>query len=394
MFGLFGSVAHELHFCVCAGYRLLICYGPLPVFFFTASKLQFRHRVEGLRTHRFWLARARLVVAFGLFGSVASSFGTMWKGCERTVFGCLFSGLCFACLGHEACCRSRLSEASHRGILLGVGSNPAAVRAFRMGSFTAPWHVCGRFGLGTTFGSSTAFGVAVYWFGTQPRSERAGHKKYFMDSKGDGKHFFWLVFLACLSSACIVAFGLFGSVAHELHFCVCAGYIGCLSATVLYLCFFLRLRSCSTCGRVANASFLACPSSACSGVWPFRIRCQQFRHHVEGLRTHRFWLPFFWLVFCMPWARSLLPFEAFGSFAYPEAAKIVNLHFPLIYIFARIYIPNLRKLKGKCKFYIFPKNVFFRRKIEDFCKNENFHFFLHTKNYYFFSISLVSSLDF
>ena len=118
MFGLFGSVAHELHFCVCAGYRLLICYGPLPVFFFTASKLQFRHRVEGLRTHRFWLARARLVVAFGLFGSVASSFGTMWKGCERTVFGCLFSGLCFACLGHEACCRSRLSEASHRGILL------------------------------------------------------------------------------------------------------------------------------------------------------------------------------------------------------------------------------------------------------------------------------------
>ena len=171
-------------------------------FFFTASKLQFRHRVEGLRTHRFWLARARLVVAFGLFGSVASSFGTMWKGCERTVFGCLFSGLCFACLGHEACCRSRLSEASHRGILLGVGSNPAAVRAFRMGSFTAPWHVCGRFGLGTTFGSSTAFGVAVYWFRTQPRSEGAGHKKCFMDSKGDGKHFFWLVFLACLSSAC------------------------------------------------------------------------------------------------------------------------------------------------------------------------------------------------
>ena len=27
VFGLFGSVAHELHFCVCAGYRLLICYG-------------------------------------------------------------------------------------------------------------------------------------------------------------------------------------------------------------------------------------------------------------------------------------------------------------------------------------------------------------------------------
>ena len=118
------------------------------------------------------------------------------------VTGSIFAGLCFACLGHEACCRSRLSEASHRGILLGMGSNPAAVRAFRMGSFTAPRHVCGRFGLGTTFGSSTAFGVAVYWFRTQPRSEGAGHKKCFMDSKGNGKHFFWLVFLACLSSAC------------------------------------------------------------------------------------------------------------------------------------------------------------------------------------------------
>ena len=136
VFGLFGSVAHELHFCVCAGYRLLICHGPLPVFFFTASKLQFRHRVEGLRTHRFWLARARLVVAFGLFGSVASSFGTMWKGCERTVFGCLFSGLCFACLGHESCCCSRLSEASHNllhgnrrcGMLV---SDPASQRGCR-----------------------------------------------------------------------------------------------------------------------------------------------------------------------------------------------------------------------------------------------------------------------
>ena len=64
-------------------------------FFFTASKLQVRHRVEGLRTHRFWLARARLVAAFGLFGSVASSFGTMWKGCERTVFGLPFFWLVF-----------------------------------------------------------------------------------------------------------------------------------------------------------------------------------------------------------------------------------------------------------------------------------------------------------
>ena len=65
---------------------------------------------------------------------------------------------------------------------------------------------------------------------------------------------------------------------------------------------------------------------------------------------------------------------------YPKAGKFVNLHFPWIYIFARIYIPNLRKLKGKCKFYIFPKNVVFRWKIKDFCKNENFPIFLKTKN--------------
>ena len=98
--------------------------------------------------------------------------------------------------------------------------------------------------------------------------------------------------------------------------------IGCLSATILYLRFFFygfEAAVSAPCGRVANAPFLACLSSACSGVWPFRIRCQrasflclcrsgglsatvlylcfvftvsklQFRHRLEGLRTHRFWL--------------------------------------------------------------------------------------------------------
>ena len=120
VFGLFGSVAHELHFCVCAGYSLLICYGPLPMFFFTASKLQFRHRVEGLRTHRFWLARARLVAACGLFGSVASIFGTMWKGCERRFWLAFF----LACVLHA------------------LGTKLAAVRGFRklrIGAFCLAW---------------------------------------------------------------------------------------------------------------------------------------------------------------------------------------------------------------------------------------------------------------
>ena len=56
------------------------------------------------------------------------------------------------------------------------------------------------------------------------------------------------------------------------------------------------------------------------------------------------------------WGDKVLPI------AYPEAGKIVNLHFPWIYIFAKIYISNLRKLKGKCKFYIFLKNLVFRLK--------------------------------
>ena len=69
-------------------------------------------------------------------------------------------------------------------------------------------------------------------------------------------------------------------------------------------------------------------------MWPFRIRCQHFRHHVEGLRTHRFWLAFFLAcvlhalgtklaavrgfrklrigAFCLAWARILLLFERFA----------------------------------------------------------------------------------
>ena len=31
----------------------------------------------------------------------------------------------------------------------------------------------------------------------------------------------------------------------------------------------------AACGRVANALFVACRSSALGGVWPFRIRCQR-----------------------------------------------------------------------------------------------------------------------
>ena len=208
---------------------------------------------EGFCRAAFCLAWARILLLFGRFA---------WAPPRHFAW-------------HESCCCSGVSHGLLYGILLGMGSNPAAFRAFRMGSFTAPRHVCGRFGLGTTFGSSTAFGVAVYWFRTQPRSEGAGHKKKcFMDSKGDGKHFFWLVFLACLSSA-IVVFGFFGSVAHELHFCVCAGYRLLICYGPLPMFFF-------------TASKL------------------QFRHRVEGLWTHRFWLAR---------ARLVVAFGLFGSVA-------------------------------------------------------------------------------
>ena len=114
-------------------------------------------------------------------------------------------------------------------VLHALGTKLAAVRGFRK----------------LRIGSSTAFGVAVYWFRTQPRSEAAGQKKCFMDSKGNGKHFFWLVFLACLSSACSGVNLAFSDPLPTSFIFVSVQVIGCLSATVLYLCFFLRLRSCS-----------------------------------------------------------------------------------------------------------------------------------------------------
>ena len=123
------------------------------------------------------------------------SFGTVWKGCERIVFGLACSGVwpfrirCQQFRHHVEGLRThRLWLACFLACVLhALGANLAAVRGFRKLRIT----------------SSTAFGVTVYWCRTQPRSEGAGHKKKcFMDSKGDGKHFFWLVFLACLSSAC------------------------------------------------------------------------------------------------------------------------------------------------------------------------------------------------
>ena len=108
-------------------------------------------------------------------------------------------------------------------------------------------------------------------------------------------------------------FGLFGSVATELHFCLCAGSV---ALPVSFNGFEAAVSA--ACGRVANARFLAGLSSDLGGLWPFRIRCQrtsflslcrfgclpatvlylclltvsklQFRQRVEGLRTHCFWL--------------------------------------------------------------------------------------------------------
>ena len=164
------------------------------------------------------------------------SFGTVWKGCERIVFGLPELGLSWRLAFSDplpavsAPC-GRVANAPFLAafflacVLHALGTKLAAVRGFRklrIGAFCLAWArillLFGRFawapsrhhgtsadGLAWALLSApprTAFGVAVYWFRTQPRSEGAGHKKCFMDSKGDGKHFFWLVFLACLSSAC------------------------------------------------------------------------------------------------------------------------------------------------------------------------------------------------
>ena len=125
------------------------------------------------------------------------------------------------------------------------------------------------------------------------------------------------LFLACLSSDLggVWPFRIRGQRASFLSLC----RLGCLPATVLYLCLNgFEAAVSAACGRVANALFLACLSSDLGGVGPCRIRCQrasflslcrlgclpatvlylclltvsklQFRQRVDGLRTHCFWL--------------------------------------------------------------------------------------------------------
>ena len=93
--------------------------------------------------------------------------------------------------------------------------------------------------------------------------------------------------------------------------------IGCLSATVLYLCFFYGFEAAvsAPCGRVANASFWLARARLVVAFGLFGSVASSFGTMWKGCERTVFGLPFFWLVFCMPWARSLLPFEAFGSFA-------------------------------------------------------------------------------
>ena len=125
------------------------------------------------------------------------------------------------------------------------------------------------------------------------------------------------------------------------------------------------------------------PAPVCGPIELVDVHCV-----VQTVATSSLWIEGSCVFSCQSLGRiSLTEFEVLVQWwqhVYPKAGKFVNLHFPWIYIFARIYIPNLRKLKGKCKFYIFPKNVVFRWKIQDFCKNKNFPIFLKTKNYYFF----------
>ena len=122
------------------------------------------------------------------------------------VTGSIFAGLCFACLGHEACCRSRLSEASQRllhgirrcGILV---SDPASQR------------------------------------GCRPKEMFYGFQRY--------REAFFLACVFGLPELGLLWCLAFSDPLPTSFIFVSVQVIGCLSATVLYLCFFLRLRSCS-----------------------------------------------------------------------------------------------------------------------------------------------------
>ena len=77
----------------------------------------------------------------------------------------------------------------------------------------------------------------------------------------------------------------------ELGFWWCLAFSDPLPTSFIFVSVQVRLLTCygplpvsfngfeaavsAACGRVANALFVACRSSALGGVWPFRIRCQR-----------------------------------------------------------------------------------------------------------------------
>ena len=127
--------------------------------------------MEGLRTHRFWLAffLACLLHALGTKLAAVRGFRKLRIGAF-----CLAWARILLLFGRFAWAPSRHHGTSADGLAGALLSAP-------------PRHLALRY---TGFGPSLAARVL------------ATRKKCFMDSKGDGKHFFWLVFLACLSSAC------------------------------------------------------------------------------------------------------------------------------------------------------------------------------------------------
>ena len=198
MFGCFGSVADELHFCLCPG--------------LVASRF--------LSTYCGHLLLLR--------GFQRCPFGTVWKGCERAVFGLPELGFRW-CLAVSDPLPTSFIFAFVQAWLRHGFCPPTAAIYFSLegfkGALSAP---CGR--------------VANAPFLACLSSDLGG---------------VWLFRIRC-RRASFLPLSRLGSTA-AIYFSL-EGFKGALSAA---------------CGRVANAPFLACLSSDLGGVWLFRIRCRR-----------------------------------------------------------------------------------------------------------------------
>ena len=247
----------------------------------TVSKVQFQHRVEGLRTHRFLACRTSDlggVWPFRICCQRASFLSLCRLGCATFFAHLLRSFTCLSFNGFEGAVSAPCGRVANALFLACLSSHLGGVWPFRIRCRRASFLSLSRLGCATFFAHLFAHllrSVTCLSFngfeGAETVSAPCGRVAN-------------ALFLACLSSH-------LGGVWPFRIRCRRASFLslsrlGC--ATFFAHLFAHLLRSFTSlsfngfegavsapCGRVANAPFLAYLSSDLGGVWPFRIRCRQ-----------------------------------------------------------------------------------------------------------------------